>query len=111
VSILFEANRTRTDRDTDGFGSGTILRDGGADMVSVHASEGAPPEAQAHTSEGILFILRAVYLEKIEPKLTSIQTVWVGTDVGAAVVGIRARPRAAKNTCIPSRELSAHRET
>jgi hypothetical protein len=72
VSILFEANRTRTDRNT---GSGAILRDGRAEMVSMHASDSGQPKAQAYTPEGILVILIALYLERIKPKLILIQMV------------------------------------
>jgi hypothetical protein len=47
-------------------------------MVSVHASDGGGPKAQANTPEGILVVLRALYLERIKPKLTMIQMVLGG---------------------------------
>jgi hypothetical protein len=64
-------------------------------MVSVHASDGGGPKAQANTPEGILVVLRALYLERIKPKLTLIQMVlgangWglIRWGVGAAVIGM-----------------------
>jgi hypothetical protein len=47
-------------------------------MVSVYASDGGRPKAQEKTPEGILVVLRALYLERIKPKLTLIQMVLGG---------------------------------